>query len=52
MKVETIQYEPMMNRETMRKHIFEHIEIDNNKKIKHSVLGYLTPKRFEQLNAA
>ena len=52
MKVEAVQYEPIMNRETMRQHIFEYIEIDNNKKRRHSALGYLSPERFEQLNVA
>lgn len=52
MKVEAVQYEPIMNRETMRQHIFEYIEIDYNKKRRHSALGYLSPERFEQLNVA
>ena len=50
MKVGAVQYEPMMNRETMRQHIFEYIEIDYSKKRRHSALGYLSPERFEQLN--
>ena len=52
MKVEAIQYEPIMSRETMRQHIFEYIEIDYNKKKRHSALGYLSPEIFEQLNVA
>lgn len=52
MKVEAVQYEPIMNRETMRQHIFEYIEVDYNKKRRHSALGYLSPERFEQLNVA
>ena len=52
MKVEAVQYEPITNRETMRQHIFEYIEIDYNKKRRHSALGYLSPERFEQLNVA
>ena len=52
LKVEAIQYEPIMNRETMRQHVFEYIEIDYNKKRRHSALGYLSPDKFEQLNVA
>ncbi len=52
MKVEAVQYEPIMNRETMRQHIFEYIEIDYNKKRRYRALGYLSPERFEQLNVA
>ncbi|MEZ8306939.1 IS3 family transposase, partial [Vibrio splendidus] len=52
MKVEAVQYEPIMNRETIRQHIFEYIEIDYNKNRSHSALGYLSPERFEQLNVA
>lgn len=44
MRVEAVQYEPIMKRETMRQHIFEYIEIDYNKKRRHSALGYLSPK--------
>ncbi|KZN57953.1 hypothetical protein N482_22900 [Pseudoalteromonas luteoviolacea NCIMB 1942] len=43
MKVEAIQYETIMNRETMRQHIFEYIEIDYNKKRRRSAVGYLSP---------
>ena len=50
MKVEAVQYEPIMNSETMRQHIFESIEIDYNKKRRHSALDYSSPGRFEQLN--
>lgn len=52
MKVEAVQYEPIMDRETMRQHIFEYIEIDYNTKRRHSAIGYLSPERFEQLNIA
>ncbi|WP_155741993.1 IS3 family transposase, partial [Vibrio nigripulchritudo] len=48
MKVEAVQYEPIMNSETMHEHIFEYIEIDCNKNRRHSALGYLDPERFEQ----
>lgn len=52
LKVEAIQYEPIMNRDTMRQHVFEYIEIDYNKKRRHSALGYLSPEIFEQQNVA
>ncbi len=52
LKVEAVQYEPIMNREAMRQHMFEYIEIDYNKKRRHSAIGYLSPARFEQLNIA
>jgi transposase InsO family protein len=52
LKVEAIQYEPIMNRDTMRQHVFEYIEIDYNKKRRHSALGYLSPETFEQQNVA
>jgi transposase InsO family protein len=51
MKVEAVQYDPIMNRETTRQHIFQYIEIDYNKR-RHSALGHLSPERFEQLNIA
>lgn len=52
MKVEAVQYEQIMSRETMRQHLFEYIEIDYNKKRRHSALRYLSPEKFEQLNVA
>lgn len=52
MKVEAVQYEPIMDRETMRQNIFEYIEVDYNKKRKHSSLGYLSPGKYEELNVA
>lgn len=52
MKVETVQYESIMNRATMRQYIFEYIEIVYNKKRRCSALGYLSPERFEQSNVA
>ncbi|CCN70380.1 Integrase, catalytic region (fragment) [Vibrio nigripulchritudo SFn118] len=52
MKVEAVQYELIMNRETMREHIFEYIEIHYNKKRKQSALDYSSPERFEQINFA
>lgn len=51
-KVEAVQYELIMNFETIRQHIFEYNEIDYNKKKRNRVLGYLSPESFEQLNVA
>lgn len=52
LKVEAIQDEPLMTRETMRQHIFEYIEVDYNKRRRHSALGYLSPEQFELRNVA
>lgn len=52
LKVEAIQYEPIMNREAMRQQVFEYIEVDYNKKRRHSALGYLSPENYELLNVA
>ena len=52
MKVETVQYEPIMNCATMRQYIFEYIEIVYNKKRRCSALGYLSTERFGQSNVA
>lgn len=52
MKVEAIQYEPIMTREEMRQTIFEYIEVDYNRTRRHSVLGYLSPVNFEKQNVA
>ncbi|MBL4245458.1 IS3 family transposase, partial [Vibrio fluvialis] len=48
MKVEAIQYEPIMTRSEMRQTIFEYIEVDYNRTRRHSALGYLSPVNFEQ----
>ena len=50
MKVEAIQYEPIMMRDEMRQAIFEYIEVDYNRARRHSALGYLSPVNFEQQN--
>ncbi|NOI36806.1 IS3 family transposase, partial [Vibrio cyclitrophicus] len=50
MKVEAIQYEPIMTREQMRQTIFEYIEVDYNRTRRHSALGYLSPMNFEKQN--
>lgn len=52
LKVEAIQYEPIMDRETMRQTVFKYIEVDYNKTRRHSSLGYLSPEKFELKNSA
>ncbi len=52
MKVEAIQYEPIMTRDKTRQAIFEYIEVDYNRARRHSALGYLSPVNFEQQNVA
>lgn len=52
MKVEAIQYEPIMTRDEMRQTVFEYIEVDYNRTRRHSALGYLSPVNFEQQNVA
>ncbi len=47
LKVEAVQYEPIMDRETMRQAVFEYIEVDYNQTRRHSALGYLSPEEFE-----
>ena len=52
LKVEAIQYEPLMNRSQMRQAVFEYIEVDYNRKRRHSAIGYLSPEQYEKLNIA
>ncbi|PMF28135.1 IS3 family transposase, partial [Vibrio splendidus] len=52
LKVEAIQYEPIMTREQIRQTIFEYIEVDYNRTRRHSALGYLSPMNFEKQNVA
>jgi len=52
LKVEAIQYEPLMNREQMRQAVFEYIEVDYNRQRRHSALGYLSPEQYEKRNVA
>jgi len=30
----------------MRRYVFEHIEVDNNKNRRHSIFGYLNPENM------
>ncbi|MDA0155890.1 IS3 family transposase [Vibrio sp. Makdt] len=52
LKVEAIQYEPIMTREQIRQTIFEYIEVDYNRTRRHSALEYLSPINFEKQNVA
>ncbi|GGI82500.1 hypothetical protein GCM10007966_08880 [Legionella impletisoli] len=47
LKVEAIQYEPIMTRAEMRQAVFEYIDIDYNRKRRHSAIGYTSPFNFE-----
>jgi transposase InsO family protein len=47
MKVEAIQYKPIMIRDEMRQTVFEYIEADYNRTRRHSALGYLSPVNNE-----
>lgn len=52
MKVEAIQYEPIMTRDEMHQTVFEYIEVDYNLTRRPDALGYLSPANFEQRNVA
>ncbi|WP_345887509.1 IS3 family transposase [Shewanella algae] len=52
LKVEAVQYEPIMNRETMRRAVFEYIEVDYNRTRRHSALGYISPENYELKSVA
>ena len=51
LKVEAIHGEPIMSRALMRQQVFEYIEVDYNRKRRHSALGYLSPEEFEKVAA-
>ncbi|MCA0952436.1 integrase core domain-containing protein, partial [Shewanella chilikensis] len=52
LKVEAVKYEPIMNRETMRRAVFEYIEVDYNRTRRHSALGYISPENYELKSVA
>ena len=52
LKVESIHGEPLVNRSTLRRQLFEYIEIDYNRTRRHSALGYISPDAFEAQIAA
>ena len=52
MKVEAIHGERFLTRESMRKTVFEYIEIDYNRTRQHSAIGYLSPEAFEAQRVA
>jgi len=52
LKVESVLYEPMKNREQMRQAVFEYIEVDYNRTRRHSSLGYLSPEKYELAKVA
>lgn len=52
LKVEAVQYEPIMDRDTMRQAVFEYIEVDYNRTRRHSALGYISPENYELKNTA
>ena len=52
LKVEAIQYEPIMTRDEMRQAIFEYIDVDYNRKRRHSAIDYVSPFNFEQKKVA
>jgi transposase InsO family protein len=51
-KVEAIHNEKFKSREDAKKQVFDYIEVYYNRSRLHSTLGYLSPTRFEELNAA
>ena len=52
LKVESIHGAPLVNRATLRRQLFEYIEIDYNRPRRHSALGYISPDAFEAQTAA
>lgn len=52
MKVECVHGEVVKTRDRMREIIFEYIEVDYNRKRRHSTIGGISPVQYEMLNAA
>jgi len=52
MKVEAILSEPLPDRKSMRRRVFEYIEVDYNRIRRHSALGLVSPEVYEQQNLA
>ena len=47
LKVEAIHGERLTTRETMRRQVFEYIELDYNRQRRHSAIGMISPETFE-----
>lgn len=47
LKVELIEGEPLCGIEKMKADVFEYIEVDYNRKRRHSAIGYVSPMCFE-----
>ncbi len=47
LKVEAIHGERLTIRETMRRQVFEYIELDYNRQRRHSAIGMISPEAFE-----
>ena len=47
-----IHGEPLVDRATLRRQLFEYNEIDYNRTRRHSALGYISPDAFEAQIAA
>ena len=52
LKVEAIHGERFATREEMRHTVFEYIEVDYNRRRRHSATGYISPMAFEALQHA
>lgn len=52
MKVECIHGEEFATRAGLRETVFEYIEVDYNKKRRHTSIGNMSPVKYEMLNAA
>ena len=47
LKVEAIHGERLTTRETMRRQVFEYIELNYNRQRRHSAIGMISPEAFE-----